>query len=399
MSNMAHHPALLSRLRVTVAGQTREFADAVVPLGRDTALPVVVVHPDVSRRHAEFRRGGGGWFLVDLQSTNGTFLGGRRVSHERLPEGQPVQVLLGGTDAAHVLVEVLPAPAAPPPQAPPQGFQDPQHPPYQQAPPQQLGQGQPYQPPAGPTPAYGTPAYGPPGHGDPQPGPPPYVEPATVAAYAGAAGRHRQHARAAAAAGSPRARPHGDPVQQPDGPEPLDRPVADLRHRPRRPAGLAAARDAEHRCGAVPPRPRQLQRHLRQRPPAQWRHPAEPGGRGHLRQPDLHLDRHQPGLARHPGRPDPVRGEPHHDHQGRQATARGDDLRARPVQPDRGDRAVGRGQVHAARRAHRVSARRRTAPWCGRARTSTRTTSSSGSRSAWCRSRTSSTRSSASGRA
>ena len=141
MSNMAHHPALLSRLRVTVAGQTREFADAVVPLGRDTALPVVVVHPDVSRRHAEFRRGGGGWFLVDLQSTNGTFLGGRRVSHERLPEGQPVQVLLGGTDGAHVLVEVLPAPAAPPPQAPPQGFQDPQQPPYQQAPaPQLLGQ-------------------------------------------------------------------------------------------------------------------------------------------------------------------------------------------------------------------------------------------------------------------
>ncbi len=147
MSNMAHHPALLSRLRVTVAGQTREFADAVVPLGRDTALPVVVVHPDVSRRHAEFRRGGGGWFLVDLQSTNGTFLGGRRVSHERLPEGQPVQVLLGGTDGAHVLVEVLPAPAAPPPQAPPQGFQDPQHPPYHRAPEQQFGRTPPQDPP------------------------------------------------------------------------------------------------------------------------------------------------------------------------------------------------------------------------------------------------------------
>ena len=72
MSDMAHHPAMLSRLRITVAGQTREFADAVVALGRDTALPVVVVHPDVSRRHAELRRGGGGWFLVDLQSTNGT---------------------------------------------------------------------------------------------------------------------------------------------------------------------------------------------------------------------------------------------------------------------------------------------------------------------------------------
>ena len=190
MSNMAHHPALLSRLRVTVAGQTREFADAVVPLGRDTALPVVVVHPDVSRRHAEFRRGGGGWFLVDLQSTNGTFLGGRRVSHERLPEGQPVQVLLGGTDGAHVLVEVLPAPAAPPPQAPPQGFQDPPPPPYQQAPAQQFDRLPPqdpprYQPPAGPTPVHGTPAYAHPGYGAPHPGTPPYAEPVTVNAYAG----------------------------------------------------------------------------------------------------------------------------------------------------------------------------------------------------------------------
>ncbi len=193
MSGMTHHPAMLSRLRITVAGQTREFADAVVALGRDTALPVVVVHPDVSRRHAEFRRGGGGWFLVDLQSTNGTFLGGRRVSHERLPEGQPVNVQLGGTDGPQVLVEVLAAPAAPagpPPQQPRQGSLGvpPQGPPVARAP---------YQPPPQhPTPyAPGrSPGQSPgrsPGQSPGQPqgyAAPPYVEPSTLAAHGPSAG-------------------------------------------------------------------------------------------------------------------------------------------------------------------------------------------------------------------
>ena len=87
---MQGQPPAPSRLRVTVAGQSREFVDPVVALRRDAAPPVVVVHPDVSRRHAELRRGGNGWFVVDLQSTNGTFLGGRRVSHEQIPVGQPV---------------------------------------------------------------------------------------------------------------------------------------------------------------------------------------------------------------------------------------------------------------------------------------------------------------------
>jgi len=46
-----------------------------------------LAHPDVSRRHLEFRRAAQGWFLVDLQSTNGTWRGGQRVVHERLPDG------------------------------------------------------------------------------------------------------------------------------------------------------------------------------------------------------------------------------------------------------------------------------------------------------------------------
>ena len=369
MADMAHHPALLSRLRVTVAGQTREFADAVVALGRDTALPVVVVHPDVSRRHAEFRRGGGGWFLVDLQSTNGTFLGGRRVSHERLPEGQPVQVLLGGTDGAQVLVEVLAAPAAPagrPSRLRQPGFQ--RHP-SRDRPSCSLRSS------CRPAAATrrrtsrrpvrrrrsGTPAYGPPGRppGQPHdPAAPPYVEPATRCC--------RTPARRSAPATRPcrSRRPghlaHGHTVIPSNSPMDqnlsigrsrtcdivLDDPLVSRQH--------ATLSD---RCGAVPPRPRQLQRHLRQRPPAQGGIQLSPGDEVIFGNQTFTLDRHQPGLARHPGRPHAVRGGPHHGHQGRQAAARGHVLRARPVQPDRGDRAVGRRQVHAARRAHRSQPR------------------------------------------
>ncbi|WP_082599302.1 FHA domain-containing protein [Nocardioides sp. Root151] len=110
MGTMAHQPAMLSTLRVTVAGQTREFADAVVTVGRDGQALISLPHPDVSRRHAEFRRTRQGWVLVDLESTNGTCIGSRPVSQELLPAGHPVTVVVGGTEGPAFEVEVVPAP-------------------------------------------------------------------------------------------------------------------------------------------------------------------------------------------------------------------------------------------------------------------------------------------------
>ena len=248
MSNMAHHPALLSRLRVTVAGQTREFADAVVPLGRDTALPVVVVHPDVSRpaRGVPPRRR---WLVPRGPAVDQRHLPRRAPGQPRTAPRGPARAgparrhrrgARAGRGAGRARCAATPGSAAGVPRTRSS---------RRTSRPRRSSSAGPAGP---PPPATGRsdacvrhPGVRPARPRNPQPGPTPYVEPATVAAYGGPAGRHRQHARAAAAPGSPRARPHGDPLEQPDGPEPLDRPVADLRHRPRRPAGLPAARDAE----------------------------------------------------------------------------------------------------------------------------------------------------------
>jgi pSer/pThr/pTyr-binding forkhead associated (FHA) protein len=56
----------------------------------------VVSDPNVSRRHAELLREEGRWSIVDLGSTNGIKVNGRRVSDTPLREGD--RVTLGVTD-------------------------------------------------------------------------------------------------------------------------------------------------------------------------------------------------------------------------------------------------------------------------------------------------------------
>ncbi|QIX25772.1 FHA domain-containing protein [Nocardioides sp. JQ2195] len=109
MGNMAHQPAMLSTLRVAVGAETRMFTDPVVTVGRDGQAPISLQHPDVSRRHAEFRRTRQGWVLVDLDSTNGTWLGEQQLGQALLPVGRPVHVLLGGSEGVRMQVEVVPA--------------------------------------------------------------------------------------------------------------------------------------------------------------------------------------------------------------------------------------------------------------------------------------------------
>ncbi len=98
------------------AGRSVEFPDAarprdvaltgdVVTIGRqdpergwfpdvDTGLPVL--DPSTSRRHAELRRAGDGWVLVDVGSTNGTTVDGEKVaSGEEVALGDGSVVHLG----------------------------------------------------------------------------------------------------------------------------------------------------------------------------------------------------------------------------------------------------------------------------------------------------------------
>jgi predicted component of type VI protein secretion system len=60
-------------------------------LGRSRESDCVLSDPNVSRRHAELRRGPtGDWQIVDLESTNGVKVNGRRVDASRLSPGDEV---------------------------------------------------------------------------------------------------------------------------------------------------------------------------------------------------------------------------------------------------------------------------------------------------------------------
>lgn len=64
-----------------------EIAAAVTLLGRNKSCDVVVPDANVSRRHAEIRREGDDYVVVDLDSTNGVHLNGRAVKRARLSDG------------------------------------------------------------------------------------------------------------------------------------------------------------------------------------------------------------------------------------------------------------------------------------------------------------------------
>jgi hypothetical protein len=67
----------------------------LLTIGRGSDCDLVLDEPQASRRHAELRRFGDHWLIVDLNSTNGTTLGGQRLPPERptfLPVGQPVVI-------------------------------------------------------------------------------------------------------------------------------------------------------------------------------------------------------------------------------------------------------------------------------------------------------------------
>jgi hypothetical protein len=68
-----------------------------VVVGRSRDCDVVVSDPNVSRRHAEVRRDDeGAWSVVDLGSTNGLKVNGRRVERSPLRSGD--RITLGVTD-------------------------------------------------------------------------------------------------------------------------------------------------------------------------------------------------------------------------------------------------------------------------------------------------------------
>ena len=64
----------------------------VTVLGRSRQCDVVINDPNVSRRHAEVRRDGQGYVVVDLDSTNGITVNDREVKRAALAEGDRLQL-------------------------------------------------------------------------------------------------------------------------------------------------------------------------------------------------------------------------------------------------------------------------------------------------------------------
>jgi S1-C subfamily serine protease len=175
------------------AGATQVFAKEVVRFGRAPENDVVFdpnFDRDASGNHAEARREGGRWVIVDLGSRNGTFVRGERVSRRELASGD--EVMFGGK-GPRVRVEIVEdeSRAAAPPQPQAAGYPAPQH---------QQAQG--YAAPAQPAAAYQVPAQRPSAQ-PPSPAQTPLPPQFAGAAAAPAQGPHFPAPPAAPVAGAP----------------------------------------------------------------------------------------------------------------------------------------------------------------------------------------------------
>jgi DNA-binding NtrC family response regulator len=96
-----------ARLRVRAGGRERTVpvTSAGVVVGKEPTCDAPVDDPYVSARHLRIEAQGPRWMLVDLGSTNGTFISGARVTRAELPLGVPIQlgdaeIVLEARDAA-----------------------------------------------------------------------------------------------------------------------------------------------------------------------------------------------------------------------------------------------------------------------------------------------------------
>ena len=73
-------------------GKQHEIEKRRIVIGRSKDADIQVEDPNVSRRHAEVRQEGAAYWVVDLDSTNGTEINGRRLKRAKLRPGDTITV-------------------------------------------------------------------------------------------------------------------------------------------------------------------------------------------------------------------------------------------------------------------------------------------------------------------
>jgi diguanylate cyclase (GGDEF)-like protein len=108
-SRASDERATLTVLTGMEAGQVYSLAETGCTIGREPGVEIVVDDQAVSRKHARILPMAGGFFIEDLQSTNGTFVSGTRVARVELSPGDRIQLgpnlvvrytLIDGTEEA-----------------------------------------------------------------------------------------------------------------------------------------------------------------------------------------------------------------------------------------------------------------------------------------------------------
>ncbi len=115
----------ITHTRGRMAPAVEHFATPCLRIGSAPGNELFFAGPagaGVAPRHAEIRQEGGAYYVIDLGSPGGTFVGPARVGQQPLRGGETIA--LGGPDGPEFRVEILPprsravaVPAAPPPPA------------------------------------------------------------------------------------------------------------------------------------------------------------------------------------------------------------------------------------------------------------------------------------------
>lgn len=79
-------------IKGALAGKQIELARGIATIGRDQTNSIQVADPEISRCHAELHFRGDEYWIVDLKSSNGTFVNDKRIDSVKLQSGDQIRV-------------------------------------------------------------------------------------------------------------------------------------------------------------------------------------------------------------------------------------------------------------------------------------------------------------------